>query len=129
MSCGITRASPPSVLTSFICIDLLDLRAISNAPPCPRPARYARIARSRILSAEPTSPAFGESARHPEQGSRERRMSIEDALAANEAFYRAFNQKDTAAMSVVWSESVEVGCVHPGWNVLTGREPVMESWI
>src|SRR3954447_22789955 len=69
--------------------------------------------------------------REDRQGKRsgERRMGVEEALAANESFYRAFNQKDTAAMSARWSETVEGGCVHPGWNVLTGREPVLESWV
>src|SRR4051812_13576433 len=122
MSCGITRASPPSVLTSFICIDLLDLRAISNAPPCPRPAplcAHRSIPYSK-RGADASSLRRVRTTSKP--GSRERRMGIEDALAANETFYRAFNQKDTAAMSAVWSESVEVSCVHPGWNVLTGRE-------
>ncbi len=56
-------------------------------------------------------------------------MSLEEAaLAANEAFYRAFNQKDVAAMDDVWSASPDVTCVHPGWNVLQGREAVLESW-
>ena len=56
-------------------------------------------------------------------------MSAEDAvLEANEAFYRAFNQKDVAAMDAVWAGSTEVGCIHPGWNVLRGRDAVMESW-
>ena len=56
-------------------------------------------------------------------------MSLEEAaLAANEAFYRAFNQKDMAAMDDVWSASPDVTCVHPGWNLLTGREAVLESW-
>ena len=56
-------------------------------------------------------------------------MSVEDVLAANEAFYRAFNQKDTAAMSALWSETADVVCIHPGWNVLTGRDPVLDSWM
>ena len=56
-------------------------------------------------------------------------MTVEDVLAANEAFYRAFNQKDTAAMSALWSETADVVCIHPGWNVLTGRDPVLESWV
>jgi ketosteroid isomerase-like protein len=56
-------------------------------------------------------------------------VSVEDVLAANEAFYRAFNQKDSAAMSALWSEALDVACVHPGWNVLTGRDPVLESWM
>lgn len=56
------------------------------------------------------------------------RLSEEEVLEANEAFYSAFNQKDMAAMDVVWARSVMVGCIHPGWNVLWGREPVMQSW-
>lgn len=57
------------------------------------------------------------------------RMSdAEDVLAANDAFYRAFNQKDTSLMYALWSTSHEVTCVHPGWNVLQGREAVLQSW-
>jgi len=52
----------------------------------------------------------------------------EAVLEANDAFYRAFNQKDAAAMDEVWARSTEVGCIHPGWNVLRGRDAVMESW-
>ena len=56
-------------------------------------------------------------------------MSLEEAaLAANDAFYRAFNQKDVAAMDDIWSSTSDVSCVHPGWNVLFGREAVLESW-
>lgn len=55
-------------------------------------------------------------------------MSEKDVLAANDAFYRAFNAKDMDAMDAVWARSVEVGCVHPGWNLLRGREAVMNSW-
>jgi ketosteroid isomerase-like protein len=55
-------------------------------------------------------------------------VTEDEVLQANEAFYSAFNQKDLAAMAAVWAESVAVGCIHPGWNVLWGREPVMESW-
>jgi ketosteroid isomerase-like protein len=52
----------------------------------------------------------------------------EAVLAANEAFYRAFNQKDQDAMEALWARSIPVHCIHPGWNVLSGREPVIESW-
>ena len=55
-------------------------------------------------------------------------MSEKDVLAANDAFYRAFNAKDMDAMDALWARSVEVGCIHPGWNLLRGREPVMNSW-
>ena len=55
--------------------------------------------------------------------------AVEEAvLEANQAFYSAFNQKDIGAMDAIWARSAEVGCIHPGWNVLVGRELVMESW-
>lgn len=53
----------------------------------------------------------------------------EDAvLAANEAFYAAFNAKDFPVMDALWARESHVACIHPGWNVLSGREAVMESW-
>ena len=54
--------------------------------------------------------------------------AVDAAMAANEAFYDAFNQKDIDAMAAVWAESDDVSCVHPGWNLLLGREAVLESW-
>jgi ketosteroid isomerase-like protein len=50
------------------------------------------------------------------------------ALAANEAFYDAFNQKDVALMEAAWAESPDVTCIHPGWNLLRGRDAVLASW-
>ena len=47
---------------------------------------------------------------------------------ANEAFYAAFAGRDVGAMDVVWARAHPVTCIHPGWNVLSGREAVMESW-
>lgn len=49
-------------------------------------------------------------------------------LQANAAFYAAFATRDAAAMDGLWSRRVPVTCIHPGWNVLTGREIVIESW-
>jgi len=49
-------------------------------------------------------------------------------LAANAAFYRAFSERDVAAMDALWAHSVPVACIHPGWQVLNGREAVMASW-
>ena len=49
-------------------------------------------------------------------------------LAANAAFYAAFNARDTDAMAALWATAAEVSCVHPGWNILRGREAVLESW-
>jgi hypothetical protein len=56
-------------------------------------------------------------------------MSDDEAvLTANEAFYRAFSERDLAAMEALWSHRSPVACVHPGWNALTDREAVMASW-
>lgn len=51
-----------------------------------------------------------------------------DVLAANEAFYAAFARRDAAAMDSLWARETEVACLHPGWEALVGREPVVESW-
>ncbi len=52
----------------------------------------------------------------------------DEVLAANAAFYAAFANRDEAAMDALWSRGVPVTCIHPGWNVLVGRDAVMESW-
>ncbi len=49
-------------------------------------------------------------------------------LDANSAFYRAFARRDVAALEDLWATEAGVACVHPGWDVLRGREAVMESW-
>jgi ketosteroid isomerase-like protein len=49
-------------------------------------------------------------------------------LAANQAFYTAFAERDPQAMDRIWAKRASVACVHPGWNPLRGREPVMASW-
>lgn len=51
-----------------------------------------------------------------------------EVLEANEAFYRAFARRDVLAMGRVWAERRSVVCIHPGWDLLDGRESVMESW-
>ncbi|BDG05516.1 nuclear transport factor 2 family protein [Anaeromyxobacter oryzae] len=51
-----------------------------------------------------------------------------DVLEANAAFYRAFASGDADAMGSVWSEQHPVACIHPGWDVLDGRDRVLESW-
>ena len=59
----------------------------------------------------------------------DRPMSDEEAvLAANEEFYSAFSTRDLAAMDALWAEETPVACIHPGWDVLLGRDLVMESW-
>lgn len=51
-----------------------------------------------------------------------------EVLEANAAFYRAFAARDFDAMAGLWAESHPVACAHPGWDVLDGREEVLESW-
>ena len=55
--------------------------------------------------------------------------SLDDVLAANRAFYAAFEAGDMDAMSDVWEHSDRVSCVHPGWNRLHGWAAVAASWF
>lgn len=56
-------------------------------------------------------------------------MSDADAvLFANEAFYRAFADRDFERMEAVWSRATPLSCLHPGWGPLHGRDAVMRSW-
>jgi hypothetical protein len=52
----------------------------------------------------------------------------EAVLFANEAFYRAFADRDLSAMEALWSEAAPVSCIHPGWAPLFGRDEVLRSW-
>jgi ketosteroid isomerase-like protein len=52
----------------------------------------------------------------------------EAVLFANEAFYRAFADRDLAAMEALWAKRAPVACIHPGWGALEGRATVMQSW-
>ncbi|HVO22715.1 MAG TPA: nuclear transport factor 2 family protein [Candidatus Margulisiibacteriota bacterium] len=61
--------------------------------------------------------------------SAQRSQADHDAvLAANAAFYRAFESLDLTHMEEVWLRAAHVKCVHPGWGRLVGWGPVMESW-
>ena len=62
----------------------------------------------------------------PEQGSRTE--AEQEALVANEGFYRALGGSDAGAMENVWAQVAPVTCLHPGWTLLSGREAVLESW-
>lgn len=50
------------------------------------------------------------------------------ANEAEDAFYKAFAQQDVEAMMRVWAEDRPIFCIHPGGDLLTGREEVGESW-
>lgn len=49
-------------------------------------------------------------------------------LAANEAFYAAFQHRDYAAMDSVWAKQGPVACIHPGYDALVSRADIMSSW-
>lgn len=53
----------------------------------------------------------------------------DDVLAANRAFYEAFEARDLDAMSDLWEHSDRVTCTHPGWGVLRGWGKVAASWM
>jgi ketosteroid isomerase-like protein len=55
-------------------------------------------------------------------------IAADAVLAANQAFYDAFNARDMAAMEAIWSREAAVSCIHPGWPPLVDREPVLDSW-
>ena len=50
-------------------------------------------------------------------------------LAANEAFYEAFEASDLDAMSDVWGHDATIACTHPGWATLHGWAEISSSWF
>ena len=52
----------------------------------------------------------------------------QSVLAANAAFYKAFETGDLEAMAAAWSAGPLVACTHPGWTAITGRNDVLASW-
>lgn len=59
---------------------------------------------------------------------REQSSTEREVLTANAHFYRAFRERDVAAMERAWSSVHPVACIHPGWEVLHGRDEVLASW-
>lgn len=52
----------------------------------------------------------------------------ERLLFANEAFYAAFAAGDMATMAEIWSEQEPCFCIHPGRDLIAGRDSVLASW-
>lgn len=50
-------------------------------------------------------------------------------LAANAAYYDAFERRDFDAISDLWEHSDRVLCTHPGWSTLHGWGAVSASWV
>jgi ketosteroid isomerase-like protein len=44
------------------------------------------------------------------------------------AFYRAFEELDLDLMGQVWIDDPEAVCIHPGGDLLEGREAILQSW-
>ncbi len=51
-----------------------------------------------------------------------------EVAKVNESFYSAFESLDIKQMESVWAKDVDIQCGHPGWRILRGWNPVMESW-
>ena len=49
-------------------------------------------------------------------------------LESNQNFYNAFNKSDLDLMTRAWLNDPIAKCIHPGWDVLTGFKPIIESW-
>ena len=54
--------------------------------------------------------------------------SDQGPLEGNLSFYHAFESLDMRQMESVWAKGNAVGCVPPGWGLLTGWTAVMKSW-
>ena len=52
----------------------------------------------------------------------------DEVRESNAAFYRAFRARDFPAMEAIWARRAPVACVHPGMDVVVGRDAVMASW-
>ena len=50
------------------------------------------------------------------------------AQKSNQKFYDAFNKKDLDLMTRIWLNDPKSQCIHPGWDVLNGFKPIIESW-
>ncbi|MET0501434.1 MAG: nuclear transport factor 2 family protein [Candidatus Binatia bacterium] len=57
-------------------------------------------------------------------------MSDDKDLVAsvNSDFYNAFEKLDIKEMEKVWARGADIQCGHPGWRILRGWGPIMESW-
>jgi ketosteroid isomerase-like protein len=49
-------------------------------------------------------------------------------VAANAAFYAAFQARDLKGMDEIWARERPVAVIHPGWPAVHGRAAVLESW-
>jgi hypothetical protein len=53
---------------------------------------------------------------------------LDEILGRNLDFYRIVNERDVGAMMALWARRLPVSCTHPGWDVLSDRDGVLDSW-
>ena len=49
-------------------------------------------------------------------------------LAANQAFYRAFEKRDITALNSILSKGIGTVCIHPGRSAIRGFDKIHNSW-
>ena len=49
-------------------------------------------------------------------------------LAANQAFYRAFEKRDIEAIATILSKGIGTVCIHPGRAAIRGFDNIRNSW-
>ncbi|MGD1804046.1 nuclear transport factor 2 family protein [Dapis sp. BLCC M126] len=49
-------------------------------------------------------------------------------LAANQAFYRAFEKRDIVALDGILSKGINTVCIHPGRDAIRGFDKIRNSW-
>ena len=64
----------------------------------------------------------------PDASRRHPSRDTASALAANQAFYDAFESRSLEAMAAVWDHGPDVLCTHPGRRTLVGWTDVRNSW-
>jgi ketosteroid isomerase-like protein len=54
--------------------------------------------------------------------------SRETLILQNARFYDAFEQRSLDAMEDLWLRASYVRCIHPGGEIIEGRDAVLEAW-
>jgi len=52
----------------------------------------------------------------------------EEILKLNKKFYEAIGNNDMELMESVWVRDHRAKCIHPGWPLLIGWDPIKKSW-
>jgi len=55
-------------------------------------------------------------------------ITKEALIEINKNYYKAFENFDLKLMSQIWSNTDDVICIHPGWDILIGWDNVREGW-